>query len=167
MRGKPHGDGSCGSDEIAFRRLADRRTEAAHLIYLNIFVIACQNDSPSWCPTVGAGCEALTGSEAGKGSIKPASNRACISRSSFSASSRPRLCENAQQPRMRRIVFSISFFGQLLPVQLTPTSTKLRRKFYTQVERQSFHTASTRSGRRKRVAFGTAMICCAFLHRRR
>jgi hypothetical protein len=25
----------------------------------------------------------------------------------------------------------------------------------------------TRSGRRKRVAFGTAMICCAFLHRRR
>src|ERR1039457_6836370 len=45
---------------------------------------------------------------------------------------------------MRRIVFSISFFRQVLPVQLVFTSTKSRRKFYTQVERQSFHTASTR-----------------------
>src|ERR1017187_10067286 len=58
----------------------------------------------------------------------------------------PRLCENAHQPRMRRIVFSISFFRQVLPVQLVFTSTKSRRKFYTQVERQSFHTASTQSG---------------------
>jgi VCBS repeat-containing protein len=33
-----------------------------------------------------------------------------------------------------------------LPVQLVFTSTKSRRKFYTQVERQSFHTASYVSG---------------------
>src|ERR1022692_1939621 len=53
---------------------------------------------------------------------------------------------------MRRIVFSISFFRQVLPVQLVFTSTKSRRKFYTQVERQSFHTASTRSGHSSQCA---------------
>src|ERR1700687_2193196 len=35
-----------------------------------------------------------------------------------------RLCENAHQPRMRRIVFSISFCRQVLLVQLVFTSTK-------------------------------------------
>jgi hypothetical protein len=42
---------------------------------------------------------------------------------------------------MRRIVFSISCFRQMLPVQLVFTSMKSRRNFYTQVERQSFHAA--------------------------
>jgi hypothetical protein len=52
-----------------------------------------------------------------------------------------RLCENALEPRMRRIVFSIAFFRQKLPVQLVSASTKSRRKFYTRVQRKSFHTA--------------------------
>ncbi len=42
---------------------------------------------------------------------------------------------------MPRIVFSITFFRQKPPVQLVSTSTKSRWKFYTQVERRSFHTA--------------------------
>jgi hypothetical protein len=42
---------------------------------------------------------------------------------------------------MRRIVFSISFSRQKLTVQLVFTSAKSRTNFYTQVERQSFHTA--------------------------
>ena len=42
---------------------------------------------------------------------------------------------------MLRIVFSISFSRQNWKVQLVFTSTKSRRNFYTQVERQSFHTA--------------------------
>jgi hypothetical protein len=42
---------------------------------------------------------------------------------------------------MPRIVFSIAFFRQKLPVQLVSTSTKSRWKFYTQVRRGSFHTA--------------------------
>src|ERR1019366_1581686 len=58
----------------------------------------------------------------------------------------PRLCENVLEPRMRRIVFSISFSRQNWKVQLVFTSTKSRRNFYTQVERQSFHTAWTQSG---------------------
>src|ERR1700676_5539121 len=73
--------------------------------------------------------------------------KAEVTRTSPSRRFGPRLCENAHQPRMRRIVFSISFFRQALPVQLVFTSPKSRRKFYTQVERQSFHTASTRTGR--------------------
>jgi hypothetical protein len=52
-----------------------------------------------------------------------------------------RLCENVLEPRMRRIAFSISFSRQSWKVQLVFTSTKSRRNFYTQVERQSFHTA--------------------------
>src|ERR1700694_1400398 len=47
---------------------------------------------------------------------------------------------------MPRIVFSIAFFRQKLPVQLVSTSTKSRWKFYTQVRRGSFHTAWTHSG---------------------
>src|SRR5258708_5270822 len=42
---------------------------------------------------------------------------------------------------MRRIVFSIAFFRKKLSVQSTPTSTKSRWKFSTQVGHQSFHTA--------------------------
>jgi hypothetical protein len=44
------------------------------------------------------------------------------------------LCENAIESKMHRIVFSIAFFRQALPVQLVSASTKSRRKFYTQVE---------------------------------
>ena len=36
-----------------------------------------------------------------------------------------RLCENAHQPRMPRIVFSIAFFRQKLSVQLVFTATKI------------------------------------------
>jgi hypothetical protein len=50
---------------------------------------------------------------------------------------------------MRRIVFSIAFFRKKLPVQSTPTSTKSRWKFYTQVGHRSFHTASTHNGHAK------------------
>src|ERR1700738_1452387 len=46
---------------------------------------------------------------------------------------------------MRRIVFSIAFFRKKLSVQSTPTSTKSRWKFYTQVGHRSFHTAWTQS----------------------
>src|SRR5882762_4160994 len=53
----------------------------------------------------------------------------------------PRLCENALERRTRRIVFSIAFFRQKLPVHLVSASTKSRRKFYAQVGRLSFHTA--------------------------
>src|SRR3989442_13815293 len=57
--------------------------------------------------------------------------------------SRPRLCENALGQRMRRIVFSIASFRTKLPAQPTPTSTKSRWKFYTEVGDRSFHTAWT------------------------
>jgi hypothetical protein len=39
---------------------------------------------------------------------------------------------------MRRIVFSISFFRQALPLQLAFASPTSRRKFYTHVERSEF-----------------------------
>src|ERR1035437_475746 len=58
-----------------------------------------------------------------------------------------RLCENVLEPRIRRIVFSISFSRQNWKVQLVFTSTKSRRNFYTQVERQSFHTAWVKTGK--------------------
>jgi hypothetical protein len=59
----------------------------------------------------------------------------------------PRLCENALERRMRKIVFSITFFRQKLPVHLVSASTKSRRKFYTQVGPLSFHTAWVKNGR--------------------
>src|ERR1700680_2497506 len=59
----------------------------------------------------------------------------------FDVSDGSRLCENALGRRMRRIVFSIAFFRKKLSVQSTPTSTKSRWKFYTQVGHRSFHTA--------------------------
>ena len=52
-----------------------------------------------------------------------------------------RLCENVDEPRMRRIVFSIAFSRKRLPVQLIFTSTKSRQNFYAQIQLQSFHTA--------------------------
>src|ERR1700694_4871311 len=58
------------------------------------------------------------------------------------------LCENSLEPRTRRIVFSIAFSEEKSPVQSVSTTTKLRQKFYAQVQRRSFHTAWVRPGRR-------------------
>ena len=54
--------------------------------------------------------------------------------------SRP--CENVLEPRKRRSVFSIAFFGQPSPELLVFRLTKSRRTFYAQIERGSFRTAS-------------------------
>jgi hypothetical protein len=59
-----------------------------------------------------------------------------------------RLCENASEPRTLRIVFSIAYHQQRLPVRLVSTTTKSRWKFYTQVQLLSFHTAWVKSGPR-------------------
>src|ERR1700737_3474327 len=53
----------------------------------------------------------------------------------------PGCVKTCTKPRMPRIVFSIAFFRQKLPVRSVSTSTKSRWKFYTQVRRESFHTA--------------------------
>ena len=42
---------------------------------------------------------------------------------------------------MLRIVFSISYYQQHLPVRLVSATTKSRWNFYAQVQRLSFHTA--------------------------
>src|ERR1700688_4566824 len=59
-----------------------------------------------------------------------------------------RLCENSLEPRTRRIVFSIAFSQEKSPVQSVPTTTKLRQKFYAQLQSRSFHTAWTHNGHR-------------------
>ena len=51
------------------------------------------------------------------------------------------LRENADEPRIRRIVFSIGFSRKRPPVQLFFTSTKSRQSFYAQVQLQSYHAA--------------------------
>jgi hypothetical protein len=45
------------------------------------------------------------------------------------------------------MVFSITLCQQHLPVRLVSAATNSRWKFYAQVQRLSFHTAKTRSGR--------------------
>ena len=57
-----------------------------------------------------------------------------------------RLCENAFEPRTLRIVFSIAFCQQHLPVRLLSATMKSRWKFYAQVQCLSFHTAWVKSG---------------------
>jgi hypothetical protein len=73
-----------------------------------------------------------------------------LSRRSPSAHSCPRLCENAQEPARRRIVFSIT----LLPIAVTALFvfrlTKSRRTFYAQIECLCFHTVWPPSGRCRR-----------------
>src|SRR3984893_5639565 len=59
----------------------------------------------------------------------------------------PGCVKTCTKPRMPRIVFSIAFFRQKLPVRSVSTSTKSRWKFYTQVRRESFHTAWGQSRR--------------------
>jgi hypothetical protein len=49
---------------------------------------------------------------------------------------------------MLRIVFSIVYYQQHLPVRLVSATTKSRWKFYAQVQRLSFHTAKTHCGSR-------------------
>jgi len=51
-------------------------------------------------------------------------------------------CKNVHEPRKRRSVFSIAFFGQPSPELLVFILTKSRRTFYAQIERGSFRTVS-------------------------
>ena len=57
--------------------------------------------------------------------------------------SRPRPCENVREPRQRRTVFSIAFFGQPSPELLVFRLIKSRRTFYAQIERGSFRGERT------------------------
>src|ERR1700731_298675 len=54
---------------------------------------------------------------------------------------RPRLCENAQEPTRRRIVFSIAFFRGRPPAIFVSRLTKSGRTFCARIERQRFYTA--------------------------
>jgi hypothetical protein len=56
--------------------------------------------------------------------------------------SRPRPCENAQEPTRRRIVFSIALFLIAATALFLSRLTKSRRAFYAQIECLCFHTAS-------------------------
>ena len=56
-----------------------------------------------------------------------------------------RLCENAQEPTRRRIVFSIALFPIAATALFVFRLTKSRRTFYAQIECLCFHTASTDS----------------------
>src|SRR5262249_41499529 len=56
---------------------------------------------------------------------------------------RPRLCKNAQEPTMRRIVFSIAHFLIAATALFLFRLTKSRKTFYVQVECLCFHTAWT------------------------
>jgi hypothetical protein len=62
-----------------------------------------------------------------------------------------RLCENAQEPTTRRIIFSIT----LLPIAATAPFvfrlTKSGRIFYAKIKRLRFHTASVESRPTSRV----------------
>src|SRR5215472_5344601 len=65
------------------------------------------------------------------------------------------LCENAQEPTRRRIVFSIAVFPTAATALFLFRLTKSRRTFYAQIECLCFHTASgmkTSSGSRRRAA---------------
>jgi hypothetical protein len=53
---------------------------------------------------------------------------------------------------MLRIVFSIVYYQQHLPVRLVSATTKSRWKFYAQVQRLSFHTAKTHKGHQARAS---------------
>src|SRR5262249_28111345 len=53
----------------------------------------------------------------------------------------PRLCKNAQEPTMRRIVFSIAHFLIAATALFLFRLTKSRKTFYVQVECLCFHTA--------------------------
>src|SRR5215467_4676022 len=69
----------------------------------------------------------------------------------------PRLCENAQEPTTRRIIFSIALFPVAAPALFLFRLTKLRRTFYAQIECLCFHTASTHCSRFPHVMGWTAV----------
>src|SRR5262249_62005672 len=58
----------------------------------------------------------------------------------------PRLCKNAQEPTMRRIVFSIAHFLIAATALFLFRLTKSRKTFYVQVECLCFHTAWPHTG---------------------
>src|SRR5215467_14440365 len=58
----------------------------------------------------------------------------------------PRPCENAQEPTMWRIFFSIAHFPIAATGLFFFRLTKLRRTFYVQVECLCFHTGWPQSG---------------------
>ena len=60
------------------------------------------------------------------------------------------LCENAQEPTWRRIIFSMALFPITVAALLLFRVTKSRRTFYEQIECLCFHTAHTH--------------CCRFPH---
>jgi hypothetical protein len=62
----------------------------------------------------------------------------------------PRLCENAQEPTRRRIVFSIALLPTAATALFVSTLTKSRRTFYAQIECVCFHTACTQLSRSRR-----------------
>jgi hypothetical protein len=53
-----------------------------------------------------------------------------------------RLCENAQEPTRRRIVFSIALFPVAATALFLFRLTKLRRTFYAEIECLCFHTGA-------------------------
>src|SRR5215472_13501375 len=73
------------------------------------------------------------------------------------------LCENAQEPTRRRIIFSIALFPTAATALFSLDLTKSRRTFYAQIERLCFPTASTLSSRLLAV---TAMQELSERHRR-
>ena len=62
-----------------------------------------------------------------------------------------RLCENAQEPTRRRIVFSIALLPTAATALFVSTLTKSRRTFYAQIECVCFHTAWTLKTPRQRM----------------
>jgi len=58
------------------------------------------------------------------------------------------LCENAQEPTTRRIIFSIARFPIAATALMLFRLTKSRRTFYAQIECLCFHTASSEPGQR-------------------
>src|SRR5215831_10691151 len=57
------------------------------------------------------------------------------------------LCENAQEPARRRIIFSIALFPTAATALFLFRLAKSRRTFYAQIGCLCFHTASVVSGR--------------------
>jgi hypothetical protein len=53
-----------------------------------------------------------------------------------------RLCENAQEPARRRIIFSIALFPTAATALFLFRLAKSRRTFYAQIGRLCFHTTS-------------------------
>src|SRR5215472_475834 len=57
-----------------------------------------------------------------------------------------RLCENAQEPTKKSIIFSIDLFPIAATAIFLFRLPKSRKAFYAQIECLCFHTASTRRG---------------------